>query len=81
MWKKVLMSSSIRTIFIYYQRVFRGTAQIIPQKSSIPIRAHTQERPMYHLSGQHLKELLEYCQKQGLTNIVLQISLVTIQRK
>lgn len=48
----------------------QGTAQIIPQKSSISIKTHTQKRPMYHLSGQHLKELLEYCQKQGLTNIV-----------
>lgn len=48
----------------------QGTAQITPQKSLIPIKTHTQERPMYRLSGQHLKELLDYCQNHGLKNIL-----------
>ena len=48
----------------------QGNTKVDPRENNIDIRKHTQERPMYNLSGQHLKDLLEYCKSEGLTNVI-----------
>lgn len=48
----------------------QGNTKVDPRKDDIDIKKHTKQRPMYNLSGQHLKDLLEYCKSEGLTNVV-----------
>lgn len=48
----------------------QGNAKIHPQKHFVNIKEHNDTLPMHQLSGQHLKELLEFCKEQKLTNVI-----------
>lgn len=48
----------------------QGSTKVEPQRNYVNIKEYTQTLPMHHLSGQHLKELLEYCKSENLQNVI-----------
>ena len=51
-------------------RGMQGNARIDPQKHYVNIKEHNDMMPMHKLSGQHLKELLEYLQSEKINNVI-----------
>lgn len=48
----------------------QGNSKMDPQRNYVDIKQFNQTAPMHKLSGDHLKDLLEYCKKENLTNVV-----------
>lgn len=48
----------------------QGSAYINPQRNYIDIKKYNDESQMHKLSGEHLKNLLEYCKQEKLTNVI-----------
>ncbi|WP_028044053.1 hypothetical protein [Candidatus Stoquefichus massiliensis] len=48
----------------------QGTAKIDPQRHYVNIKEYNDTLPMHQLSGKHLKDLLEYCKKEKLSNVI-----------
>lgn len=48
----------------------QGTAKVDPQHHYVNIKKHNDTLPMYKLSGNRLKDLLEYCKKEKLSNVI-----------
>ncbi|MEG0360543.1 MAG: hypothetical protein RR602_02835 [Longicatena sp.] len=47
-----------------------GNTRVVSQKDYVDIKQFREESPMYDLSGKHLKDLLEYCKKENLKNVM-----------
>lgn len=48
----------------------QGNSKIDPQRDYVDIKQFNKIAPMHKLSGEHLKDLLEYCRKENLTNVI-----------
>lgn len=48
----------------------QGTIKVEPQSDTINIKEYTKRSPMHQLSGQRLEELLKYCKKNEIKNIL-----------
>lgn len=48
----------------------QGNSKIEPQRNYIDIKKYNNTSSMHKLSGQHLKDLLDYCKEEKLTNII-----------
>lgn len=51
-------------------RGMQGSTRIAPQRDFVDIKKYNDKLPMHKLSGQHLQELLEYCQNEKITNVI-----------
>lgn len=48
----------------------QGNTKIAPQKKYVDIKKYNETLPMHKLSGERLKDLLEYCKQENLSNII-----------
>ncbi|MEG0365384.1 MAG: hypothetical protein RR585_01015 [Coprobacillus sp.] len=48
----------------------RGNTRREPRHDYVNIKEYNELEPMHKLSGQHLEELLQYCQKENLKNVI-----------
>lgn len=48
----------------------QGSTNVDPQRNYVDIKKYNDLLPMHKLSGEHLKDLLEYCKKENLDNVI-----------